>query len=105
MGEDLNLNNEIVIYQTEDGKTQLDVTMEGETVWLSQQQIATLFEKDRTVIGRHINNIYKEQELEKETTCANFAHISVDQNQTYNTTSYNFGGCYYLCWLTRWAER
>lgn len=63
--------------------------MEGETVWLSQQQMATLFEKDRTVIGRHINNIYKEQELEKETTCANFAHMGVDQDQTYNTTSYN----------------
>ena len=60
MGEDLNLNNEIVIYQSEDGKAQLDVTMEGETVWLSQQQMAMLFEKDRTVIGHHINNIYKE---------------------------------------------
>ena len=45
MGEDLNLNNEIVIYQSEDGKTQLDVKLEGETVWLSQQQMATLFEK------------------------------------------------------------
>ena len=42
---DFNLNNEIVIYQSEDGKTQLDVTMEGETVWLSQQQMGTLFEK------------------------------------------------------------
>lgn len=48
---------------------------------------------------------YKEYGMGKETTCVNFAHISVDQNQTYNTTSYNFGGCYYLCWLTRWAER
>ena len=45
MGEDLNLNNEIVIYQSEDGKTQLDVMMEGEIVWLSQQLMATLFEK------------------------------------------------------------
>lgn len=45
MGEDLNLNNEIVIYQSEDGKTQLDVKLEGDTVWQSQQQIATLFEK------------------------------------------------------------
>ncbi len=42
---DFNLNNEIVIYQSEDGKTQLDVKLEGETVWLSQQQMATLFEK------------------------------------------------------------
>lgn len=45
MGEDLNLNNEIVIYQSEDGKPQLDVKLEGETVWLSQQQMGTLFEK------------------------------------------------------------
>ena len=51
--------------------------------------MATLFEKNRTVIGRHINKIYKEQELEKETTCANFAHISVDHDKTNNTTFYN----------------
>ncbi len=85
MGEDLNLNNEIVIYQTEDGKTQLDVTMEGETVWLSQQQIATLFEKDRTVIGRHINNIYKEQELNEDTSCAKIAHVAKNTGQKYET--------------------
>jgi hypothetical protein len=74
MGTTVNLNNKIVIYQSADGKTQLDVKLEGETVWLSQQQMATLFEKDRTVIGRHIRNIFKEGELDEFLVCANFAH-------------------------------
>lgn len=50
MEEFFNLNNEIVIYRSEDGKTRLDVKLEGDTVWLSQQQMSELFEKDRTVI-------------------------------------------------------
>ncbi len=56
MGEDLDLKYEIVIYQSEDGKTQLDVTMEGETVWLNRQQLAELFGRDVKTIGKHINN-------------------------------------------------
>ena len=63
--------NKIIIYQTEDGQTQIDVRLENETVWLTQQQMAELFDKDRTVIGRHIRNIYKEEELEQDITCAN----------------------------------
>ena len=51
--------------------------------------MAELFQKDRTVIGRHINNIYKEHELERETTCANFAHVGKDADQTYQTILYN----------------
>ena len=70
----MDLNDKIVIYRTADGQTTVDVRMDGNTVWLSQAQMAELFQKDRTVIGRHINNIYKEHELERETTCANFAH-------------------------------
>lgn len=58
-------------------------------MWLSQAQMAELFQKDRTVIGRHINNIYKEHELERETTCANFAHMGKDADQTYQTALYN----------------
>ena len=69
-----NLNNEIVIYRSEDGKTRLDVKLEGDTVWLSQQQMSELFEKDRTVIGRHIRNIFKEGELQESLVCAKFAH-------------------------------
>lgn len=58
--------NKIVIYQTEDGKTQIDVKFENETVWLTQAQMATLFEKDQSVIARHINNAVKEGEIDPE---------------------------------------
>ena len=54
--------NKIVIYQTEDGQTQIDVRLENETVWLTQAQMAELFETDRTSIVRHINNIYRVDE-------------------------------------------
>ena len=57
------MNDKIVIYRTEDGQTSVNVRMDGDTVWLSQAQMAELFQKDRTVIGRHINNIYKEHVL------------------------------------------
>ena len=66
----------IVIYQTEDGQTQIDVRFENETVWLTQAQMAELFEKDRTVITRHINNVFKEGELDKEQVSAKFAHTT-----------------------------
>lgn len=70
----MELNDKIVIYCTVDGQSTVDVRMDGDTVWLSWAQMTELFQKDRTVIGQHINNIYKKQELERETTCANFAH-------------------------------
>jgi len=79
---------EIVLYQPE-GEVRLEVRMERESVWLSQIQMADLFQKDRTVIGRHIKNIYQEGELTKDITCANFAHMGVDADQTYNTILYN----------------
>jgi hypothetical protein len=58
--------DKIIIYQTEDGQTQIDVRLENETVWLTQAQMANLFEKDQSVIARHIANVFKEGELEKE---------------------------------------
>ena len=66
----------IVIYTSEDGQTRVDVRMENETVWLTQAQMAELFQKDRTVITRHINNIFKEGELDKNEVCAKFAHTT-----------------------------
>ena len=63
--------------------------MEKETVWLMQAQMGELFQKDRTVIGRHINNVYKEGELEKHITCAKFAHMGSEGDQKYETTLYN----------------
>ena len=72
--DNLNQTDSNVIYQTTDGETCIDVKFQDETVWLSQAQMAELFQKDRTVIGRHINNIFKEGELEESLVCAKFAH-------------------------------
>ena len=72
----MNDQNQIEIYQANDGSTQMEVHFEQETVWLNQEQLAVLFERDRTVIGRHIRNIFKEKELSEEVVCANFAHTT-----------------------------
>lgn len=86
MAEALNLNNEIVIYQSEDGRTQIDVKLEGETVWLSQAQMSELFQTDRTVINRHIRNIYKSGELEEKATCAKNAQVRVEGSRAVSRT-------------------
>ena len=74
--------DKIVIYQTEDGQTQIDVRLENETVWLTQAQMAELFETDRTSIVRHINNIYKVEELDRESTCAKIAQVQIEGKRT-----------------------
>ena len=71
-------DNKIIIYQTEDGQTQIDVRLENETVWLTQTQMAELFQTDRTSIVRHINNIYKVEELDRESTCAKIAQVQIE---------------------------
>ena len=76
--------NNIVIYQLEDGKTKIDVKLEDETVWLSKQQMAELFSTSRTNIIEHINNIYAEEELEKNSTCQNFRQVRIEGNRTVN---------------------
>ncbi len=68
--------SQIVIYQTSDGLTKIDVRLEEETVWLSQAQMGELFQKERSVITKHINNVFKEGELDEEKVCANFAHTT-----------------------------
>ena len=78
----MNENNQIIIYQTEDGQTQVDVRLENETVWLTQTQMAELFQTDRTSIVRHINNIYKVEELERESTCAKIAQVQMEGHRT-----------------------
>ena len=83
------MNNSIEIYRSQDGSVQLNVKLENETVWLTQSQMAELFGRDRTVIARHINNCYKEGELDKNITCAKFAHMGKDQDQMYETAMYN----------------
>lgn len=74
-------NNNIIIYQLEDGKTKIDVKIENDTVWLSQQQMAELFDTSRTNIIEHINNIYLEEELNKNSTCQNFRQVRKEGNR------------------------
>lgn len=69
-------NGEIIIYQSDDGKINLDVRLENKTVWLTQDQIAQLFNKGRSTITEHINNIFKENELDKEMVCRKFRHTT-----------------------------
>ena len=80
------MTNEIIIYQTEDGQTQIDVRMENETVWLTQAQMAELFNTDRTSIVRHINNIYKVEELDREATCAKIAQVQIEGSRSVTRT-------------------
>ena len=72
----MTLDNKIVIYQTEDGQTQIDVRLENETVWLTQAQMAELFQRNKSTISRHINNAYEEGELTPEATVAFFCNSS-----------------------------
>lgn len=71
-------SGEIIIYQAEDGQTTLEVRLEQETIWLDAHQMAKLFERDRSVIVRHIWNIYKTRELSPDSTCAKNAQVATD---------------------------
>ncbi|MFC2674329.1 MAG: RhuM family protein [Prevotella melaninogenica] len=70
-----NLNDKIIIYQSEDGKTQLDVKLEEDTVWLNTKQMAELFDKEESNIRRHINNVFNEAELPRENN-VHFLHVN-----------------------------
>ena len=83
------MKNEIVLFEAKDGKVSLPVQMNDETVWLTQAQMAQLFNKDRTVIGRHIRNAIADGEIDAKTMCAKFAHMGKDADQTYWTEVYN----------------
>lgn len=74
-------NGDIIIYQTDDGLTKIDVKVQNETVWLSQQQMAELFSTSRTNVIEHINNIYLEEELDKNSTCQNFRQVRKEGNR------------------------
>ncbi len=78
----------IILYQAEEGRTALDVQLKDETVWLSQQQMAALFGTERSVITKHVNNIFKTEELARDAVCAKFAHTAAD-NKTYQIKYYN----------------
>jgi hypothetical protein len=72
--------DQIIIYQTTDGQTAIDVKLENETVWLSLNQIADLFERNKSTISRHIANIFEEEELDQETTVAKNATVQIEGN-------------------------
>ena len=83
------MNNKIIIYQTEDGQTQIDVRLENDTVWLTQKQIAELFGTKRPAITKHLKNIYSSEELEENSTCSILEHMGNDGKQAYSTKYYN----------------
>ena len=85
---DLQKFDNFVIFQTENGKVNIDVYFQDETLWLTQKLIAELFEKDRTVITKHLKNIFESVELDENKVCAKFAHTALD-GKIYNTKYYN----------------
>ena len=84
----MDTNNEIILYQP-DASVSLEVRLENETVWLTQQQIADLFGTKRPAITKHLANIYKSGELEENSTCSILEHMGNDSNQRYTTKYYN----------------
>jgi hypothetical protein len=74
-------NNQITIYQTADQAVQIEVRVGEESVWLTQAQMTTLFERERSVITKHIRNVFEEGELLKDQVCANFAHTAADAEE------------------------
>lgn len=83
------MDNEVIIFKDGELELEVNVSKNRETVWLSQKQMAELFEVDRTRISRHINNIYKEGELDKDSTCAENAHMGTLGIQHYTNAMYN----------------
>ena len=73
---------EIIIYQAEEGNTRIDVSFVDETVWLTQQQMAELFQSSRSNVVEHIQHIYEERELDEASTCRNFRQVRKEGNRT-----------------------
>lgn len=82
------MSNPIEIYTSEDGQLELMVRLDSDTVWLAQDQICQLFGRERSVVTKHINNVFKENELERASVCAKFARTA-DDGKTYQTQFYN----------------
>ena len=91
MNEMINLNNKIIIYQSEDGKTQLDVKLEGETVWLTQAQMVELFQSSKANVSEHIKHIFEDGELDQKATVRDFRTVRQEGNRQVirNVSYYN----------------
>lgn len=82
-------DNKIIIYSSPDKGVTIQTEIKDDTIWLTKKQIAELFSVDRSAISRHINNIYKSQELEQKSTCAKIAHILKKRERSYESETYN----------------
>lgn len=82
------MDSEIILYQSEDGQTKVEVRMEGETVWLTLNQLTELFQRDKSVISRHIKNVFEEGELDPDSVVAKNATTAAD-GKTYKVDYYN----------------
>lgn len=80
--------DEILLYTTPNGKIKVEIFLQNETIWLTQQKIAELFGVDRTVVTKHLKNIFDTRELDKNSVCAKIAHTATD-GKTYQTQFYN----------------
>ena len=85
---------EIILYQTEDGKSRIEVRLQGDTVWLNLDQLAELFQRNKSTISRHIRNVFEDRELSKDMVVAYFAtttqHGAIDgKTQTHLVEYYN----------------
>lgn len=91
MNEMVNLNDKIIIYQSEDGKTQLDVKLEGETVWLTQAQMVELFQSSKANVSEHIKHIFEDGELDQKATVRDFRTVRQEGNRQVmrNVSYYN----------------
>ena len=79
---------EFLLYQTEEGGTRVDVRFDGETAWLSMRQMTELFQRDKSVISRHLKNVFKEGELQRNSVVAEFATTAAD-GKTYQVEYFN----------------
>ena len=86
--KDRNQNSNIIIYTTEDGATKIETTFDEDTVWLSMDQMAELFQRDKSTISRHIKNVFTEGELQRDSVVANFATTAAD-GKIYQVDYYN----------------
>jgi hypothetical protein len=78
---DIQPEGEMVIYKTADGKARLEVKLDGETVWLTQKQMASLFGRDVKTVNEHIKNVFKEKELEDKSVIRNFRITAADEKE------------------------
>jgi hypothetical protein len=88
MSKDLNKNSQVIIYKDNNENIKVDVLLENETLWMNQKQIASLFDKARSTITEHINNIFAEGELKENSVCRNF-RITAEDGKTYDVSFYN----------------